>query len=124
MKNKGMFHDLVVWQKGMKLAKEIYQITRDMPDSEKFGLTSQMRRASVSIPSNIAEGNARRTILDYIRFLVIARGSLAELETQLILASELKMLSDTDALFELLREVRRILQGLIDSLNEKQKSSY
>jgi four helix bundle protein len=120
MPNKGTFRDLVVWQKSILLAQELYHKTQAMPETEKFGLTAQMRRAVVSVASNIAEGNARRTTADCIRFLAIARGSLAELETQLIIATNLEMLVDTERLLDNLQEVRRILQALIDSLRRKQ----
>ena len=119
MAKKGTFHDLIAWQKTVSLAKAIYQLTRQMPGSEKFGLTVQMRRAAVSTASNIAEGNARQSIKDYIHFLMVARGSLAELETQLIIARDLKMLQDIAKTMELLQENRRILQALIESLRKK-----
>lgn len=85
----GNFKELIVWQKSVDLVTEIYRITEVFPKSEIYGLTSQIRRASVSIPSNIAEGHSRRSSVDYIQFLKIARGSLAELETQLIIARKL-----------------------------------
>src|SRR5689334_5401752 len=106
----------------MDLARCIYQATRQMPPSERFGLTNQMRRAAVSIPSNIAEGYARQSTVDYIRFLRTARGSLAELATQAELAISLAMLTDTQSLTSLLQEEDRILQGLIRSLEQKQKT--
>ncbi len=82
----------------MRLVREVYRVTAVFPDSEKFGLTSQMRRAAVSIPSNIAEGSARGGRIELIRFLVIARGSLAELDTQLWIARDLGFLSDAQTL--------------------------
>lgn len=115
------FRDLIAWQKAMDLAKQIYRLTTSMPDSERFGLTSQMRRAAVSIPSNIAEGYARQSLTDYLRFLRIARGSLAELETQLILSEQLALLQAPTSLAELQRETDRVLQGLIRSLESSQK---
>jgi len=121
MAAKKTFRDLIAWQKAIELAKEIYRITQRMPDSERFGLISQTRRAAVSIASNIAEGNARRHRRDYIHFLVIARSSLAELETQLVIASELKMLERTGTTMPLLRETDRILQGLIRSLQRRRE---
>src|SRR3981081_931615 len=83
------YKDLVVWQKGIALAKATYQISAKFPGDEKFGLVSQMRRAVVSIPSNIAEGQARHTPGEFIQFISHAEGSVAELETQLILSVEL-----------------------------------
>ncbi|MBA3607931.1 MAG: four helix bundle protein [Chthoniobacterales bacterium] len=84
------YKDLVVWQKGIALAKLVYQITVEFPTEEKFGLVSQMRRAAVSVPSNIAEGQARHTTGEFIQFISHAEGSVAELNTQLILAVELQ----------------------------------
>jgi len=77
------YKELIVWQKSMTLVKELYKLTESFPENEKFGLTSQMRRASISIPSNIAEGWGRLSRKNYIQFLRISRGSLFELETQI-----------------------------------------
>src|SRR6516225_1078377 len=82
------YKDLLVWQKGIHLAKEIYRITQTFPNEEKFGLVSQMRRAAVSIPSNIAEGQARHTTKEFVQFVSHAEGSAAEMDTQVILALE------------------------------------
>jgi len=117
------FRDLIVWRRAIELAKAVYQATRAMPETERFGLIAQMRRAAVSVPSNIAEGNARHTLKDYIHFLSMARGSLAELETQITIARELNMLNDPHPLVDLLSETDRLLQGLIRSLQEKRKRS-
>ncbi len=87
-----------------------------MPADERFGLTNQMRRAAVSVPSNIAEGYARQSRNDYVRFLRVARGSLAELMTQYELATTMDMINPSDALRDLLAEVDRVLQGLIRSV--------
>jgi len=84
------YKELLVWQKSMVLVKEIYQLTASFPDVEKFGLTSQMRNAAISIPSNIAEGWGRQSRKSYIQFLRISRGSLFELETQVIIAKTLE----------------------------------
>jgi len=115
------FRDLVVWQRAMELAKEVYKATSILPDSERFGLSSQMRRAAVSIPSNIAEGYARQSHLDYLRFLKVARGSLAELRTQVLLAQELSFLKTQSNLLPLIDETERILAGLIRSLRDWDK---
>jgi four helix bundle protein len=115
------FKDLVAWQKAMKLATEVYEATSMMPDNEKFGLTSQMRRAAVSVPSNIAEGYGRESLADYLRFLKTAGGSLMELQTQLILAEDLGFLRQTPALNDLLAETDRVLQGLIRNLAKRQE---
>ena len=87
--NANSYKALVVWQKGMGLAKQVYQLTETFPASEKYGLVAQMRRAGVSVPSNIAEGQARRSRREFIQFVSHAEGSAAELETQLILSTEL-----------------------------------
>ena len=108
------YKDLVVWQKGIALAKATYRLTSKFPSEEKFGLVSQMRRAAVSIPSNIAEGQARHTAGEFIQFISHAEGSVAELETQLILSLELAFAKadDSQASFVLLDEIRRMLNGL------------
>ena len=115
------YKDLVVWQKGIELAKRIYALTRKFPNTERFGLTSQMRRAAISIPSNVAEGQARRTTPEFILFVSHAEGSAAELDTQIILAVELDFCRKTDvlAIYELNDEVRRMLNALRRSLGER-----
>lgn len=122
MDGNGSYKDLIVWQKSIRLVKLIYQLSGVLPSEEKFGLTAQMRRSAVSIPSNIAEGQARRTTGDYIKFVSIAEGSLAELETQLIIAIDLGLCSNDDAgdCFELMTEIRKMLNALRRSLLLKQ----
>lgn len=117
----GSYKDLIVWRKSIVLVKSIYTLTAEFPSDEKFGLISQMRRAAVSIPSNIAEGQARRTTPDYVRFVSNSQGSLAELETQLIISVELGYCDSgtVSDLFSLLVEVRKMLNGLRRSLLEK-----
>jgi four helix bundle protein len=90
------YKDLKIWQRGMGLTKTIYRLTAGFPSEEKFGLASQMRRAAVSIPSNIAEGQARRGTREFVQFLSLASGSLAELETQLLLSLDLGYAQRTD----------------------------
>ena len=108
------YRDLVVWQKGLALAKEVYLLTKHLPADEKFGLVSQMRRAAVSVPSNIAEGQARHTTGEFIQFISHAEGSVAELDTQLALCQDLKLLTSKDSTnaANLLGELRRMLNGL------------
>ena len=108
------YKDLIVWQKGIALAKLIYTITAKFPVEEKFGLVSQMRRAAVSIPSNIAEGQARHTTGEFVQFISHAEGSVAELNTQLIIATELEFCSAkvSSPPFELMEDLRRMLNGL------------
>jgi four helix bundle protein len=109
------FRDLVAWRKGIELCKRVYRLSAGFPDAERFGLTSQIRRAAVSVPSNIAEGYGRRSKQDYLRFLDISRGSLAEVYTQLVLAEELEFASKdrVGPGLELADEADRVLFGLI-----------
>ncbi|MAT73089.1 MAG: four helix bundle protein [Planctomycetaceae bacterium] len=110
--------DLVVWQKAMKLAEEIYALSAGFPPDERFALTNQIRRAVVSIPSNVAEGEGRSSKQDFRRFLNIAMGSLREVETQLELAIRLRYASNENAKIslDLADEVGRMLRGLAKSL--------
>ena len=112
------YREIICWQKAITLVKSIYELTNSFPHSEQFGLTSQLRRASVSIPSNIAEGFGRGSNKDFRRFLDISRGSLFELQTQLYIAKELEYINTElfDKTFEQSREVERILIGFIKSL--------
>lgn len=115
------YRDLEVWKKSVMLVTHIYQITGTFPKEEVYGLTSQIRRSAISIPSNIAEGRGKRSTRDFIRFLNISYGSLCEAETQLIIAGNLRLL-DSDALknlLELTSEIARMLNGLISSLEIK-----
>jgi four helix bundle protein len=114
---------LDVWQQSMVLVKEIYAATANFPAAEMFGLTSQMRRAAVSIPSNIAEGAARTGDKEYIHFLSITRGSLSELDTQIQIAVMLDYLSADHKLLELVNTVGRLLTGLIKKLKTDVVSS-
>ena len=91
------YRDLHIWQKGMALTKQVYAVTRAFPGDERFGLTAPMRRAAVSVPSNIAEGQARRGRKEFVQFLSHGEGSLAELDTQLTLAVELGYFRPSDA---------------------------
>ena len=115
------YQDLLVWQRAMDYVVVCYEITRDFPKEEIYGLTSQLRRSAVSIPSNIAEGHGRNTRGEYIQFLGIARGSLKESETQVILASRLNYLSQEKSQNALLKskEVGILLGKLINLLKEK-----
>lgn len=111
--------NLIVWQKSHEFVLKIYGITKKFPTDELFGLISQMRRASVSIPCNIVEGKARGSRKDYRRFLLTARGSLEELKYQLLLAKDLEYIdeSEYEEVSEQAREVGRLLNGLMRSLN-------
>ena len=116
---KRAHHDLQVWQLGMRLVKDIYQLTRRLPDSEKFALCSQMQRVAVSIPSNIAEGAARSGNKELLHFLSIARGSLCELETQVIISSELGYVDDNQETMKLINELFTKLCALMNSIKER-----
>jgi four helix bundle protein len=113
--------DLLVWQKAMDFVTEIYRITAVFPNEERFGLSSQARRAAVSIPSNIAEGHGRKATGAYLNHLSIAYGSLMELETQLQIASRLNFVStdETTVLLAQTNEIGKMLAGLKKSLSEK-----
>jgi len=112
------YKELIVWQKAMELVTEIYALTMNFPDTEKFGLVVQLRRAAVSIPSNIAEGQGRSSVGEFKQFLGHARGSLYEVETQILIAYRLKLFGEAerDAIISKIREVGRLLHGLLKSL--------
>jgi four helix bundle protein len=114
-----------VWQLGIDISLTVYQITDGFPQREMYGLTSQLRRAAISIPSNIAEGHTRGQTKDFIRFLSIARGSVAELETQLIIAERLGYLQRDQLKYlrDMLNEESRMLAGLRRSLTAKLKEN-
>lgn len=115
------YKDLKVWQKGIKLVTEIYKITKNFPDDEKFGLVNQMRRNAVSIPSNTAEGRERGHTNEFIRFLYISLGSCAELETQLVISNKLGYIDSKiyDRLSEMLNYITRMISNLIKSLKNR-----
>jgi four helix bundle protein len=115
------YQDLAVWQKGMQLVTSVYSVTRTFPREEMYGLTSQIRRAVVSVPANIAEGWGRRSTKEYIQFLRIARGSLLELGTLLLIAVNLGYLTTEKAetMLDQVQEISRMLSGLMSSLNRR-----
>jgi four helix bundle protein len=112
------YRDLLVWQKGIELVKEIYRLTKKFPSQENFGLTNQIRRDSVSIPSNIAEGQARQHTKEFRQFLSLALGSLAEVDTQLTIAKELDYLKDGEISIAqgLILELRKMIYTLKNKL--------
>jgi len=112
------YKNLMVWHKAMLLTKEVYILTENLPQSEKFGLVSQMRRCAVSVPSNIAEGSRRRTKKDFRSFLFIALGSCAELETQISIIKMLRFVEETESVDRLLDEVMRMLNKLQHTLSQ------
>ena len=115
MQKINTYRDLIVWQKSIELAKTIYDNCRSFPEDEKFGLVIQIKRATVSIPSNIAEGYARNTTKDYLRFLSIALGSAYEVQTQILLSRELgfeKIEKQFDKAMFLLEEIIKMLSSL------------
>ena len=120
----GYYSELKVWQKSMDLAVEIYQLVKFLPREELYGLSDQMRRAVVSKPAIIEEGHQRNATKDYIRFLFIAKGSLGELETQLLLCERLGYVNNeiSGPIYSRCEEIGRMLSGLINSLQEKLKA--
>ena len=108
------YKDLIVWQKGLLMVKAIYKLTSRFPADERFGLVTQMRRAAVSVPSNIAEGQSRHTAGEFVQFISIAEGSLAELETQLLIACDLGICNQPDsaAVLQQIEELQKMLNGL------------
>jgi four helix bundle protein len=115
------YADLIAWQKAMNLAESVYRVTKTLPRDETYGLTSQMRRAAVSIPSNIAEGEGRGTSGQFLHMLAVSYGSLRELETQVLLAGRLQLLSEHDRshVIEQCAEVGRLLNGLMKSIKRR-----
>ena len=115
------FKDLKAWQKSMDLAVEIFDVVKQLPKEELYGLSDQMRRAVISVPSNIAEGNQRSSTKDYILFLHIAKGSLAELETQIMLCERLEYVNEQKSceLINQCIEIQRMVSGLINSLSSR-----
>ena len=115
------YKDLKVWQKGIELTTHIYKVTSSFPSDEKFGLTHQIRKASVSIPSNIAEGAGRNGTKEFRHFLSIAAGSCYETETQLIIAQNLKYIKDnaeTNEIFKLIEEIQKMLFAFSNKLKD------
>ena len=111
--------DLDVWKKSMDLVENIYKLSSEFPKDELYGLTSQIRRASISIPSNIAEGSARNGNKEFIQFLYIALGSTSEVETQLIIAQRLKYLENIDNELDAIIIIKKLLNGLINYIKGK-----
>ncbi len=115
------YRDLIVWQKAMELVETIYRTTTAFPREEIYGLTSQIRRAAISVPSNIAEGNGRNTTRDYVHVLGMAYGSIKEVETQVLISERLRYINSnrSDELVEMTGEIARLISGLMNSLNRK-----
>ncbi|MCZ7646932.1 MAG: four helix bundle protein [Planctomycetota bacterium] len=120
MGNRITYRDLEAWKKAMDFVEQVYRLSAQFPESERFGLSAQLRRSALSIPSNIAEGQARATVADFKRMLYIARGSLAEAETQLLIAVRLEYIG-RNALKPVWRQaqtVGRLLNGLLRALKD------
>ena len=117
------YRDLIVWQKSMTLVKDVYRFSGVFPADERFGLTSQMRRCAISIPSNIAEGYGRQSTTDYVRFLKIATGSLYELQTQVDIAAmlDLKDENESSQLRKNCQEIERMLTSLVRKVSNSRK---
>lgn len=114
------FRKLTIWRQGIDIVKDIYKLSAQLPSEEKFGLKSQIRRASVSVPSNIAEGSSRNSEIEFKRFLEIAMGSLFELETQLIIIEELNLIASESLkdTFELIETEAKMINGLINTIKK------
>ena len=112
--------DLDVWKRSMDLVTAIYRTTRDFPKEEVYGLTNQMRRSVVSIPSNIAEGASRNSKKEFIQFLYIALGSVSELETQILIAQNLAYLQKSEVFLNNIEAIKKMLNGLIHSLKKRE----
>ena len=113
------YKDLLIWQKGINIVVNVYELTEEFPKEERYALTSQLKRAALSIPSNIAEGYGRSSTQSYIYFITIARGSLFELETQLILAEKLKLIKNEklfDNLMNQIIEESKMINSFINKL--------
>lgn len=115
------FKDLELWRRGIDLVEDIYKLTAEFPASERFTLIPQMRRAAISIPSNIAEGQGRKNPKEFTQFLFIAKGSLCEIETQLIICERLGLIKDLSDMTEKIKVMRMMLIGLINKLNKPHK---
>jgi four helix bundle protein len=115
------YGDLIVWQKAMDLVERIYRVSQGFPREELYGLTNQLRRAVVSIPSNIAEGQGRSTTRDFLRYLAMARGSLMEVETQVWIAGRLQYVAtpELEEILILTSEIGKMLTGLIRTLSDR-----
>tara|TARA_Y100001934_G_scaffold119458_1_gene146137 strand:+ start:396 stop:755 length:360 start_codon:yes stop_codon:yes gene_type:complete len=115
------YKDLKIWQRAMGISEKVYELSQGFPDEERFGLKSQIRRAVVSIPSNIAEGAGRKTDMDFSRFLDMANGSINEVETQLLLSQRLKILEESESFNWIISELDE-LQKMIFSFQSKLKT--
>jgi four helix bundle protein len=120
----GSHKDLIVWRKSISLASKVYAATRLLPSEERFGLNQQLRRAAVSIASNIAEGSARKSRAEFIQFLHVARGSLSEIETQVMIAVDQGFIKESESPLGEIAEVGRLLNGLIRSLAAASKTAH
>jgi four helix bundle protein len=116
---KRKHHDLIVWKESVELVKEIYDLTANFPKEEIYSLTSQIRRSAISVPSNIAEGAARTTNKEFINFLSISRGSLSELETQIIIAKKIGYLDNASQIMETINKIFALINGLINSVKKR-----
>lgn len=122
MKKIKTYRELIVWEKSISLVNQIYKVSKQFPNDENFGLTSQLRRSAVSVPSNIAEGYGRNSLNDYIRFLNISVGSLYEIQTQIEIAFNLEYVEKRhfEELYENTKEIERMMSSLIRKLKKKE----
>ena len=115
------YQDLEIWKRSIYLVEQVYMLVKQLPREETYALSDQMRRAAVSIPSNIAEGASRNSTKEYIQFLYIALGSAAELETQLIIGERIGYFRAINAIKQSVVEIKKMLHGLISSLKRKER---
>ena len=113
------FRDLTVWQKSMDFVESVYILVKLLPKDETYALSDQLRRAVVSIPSNIAEGSGRNSTKEYIQFLYIALGSASEVETQIIITQRIGYIQEVEEHLEKINEIKKMINGLINSLKRK-----
>ena len=119
-----MHHELQVWREAIDLVEEAYRLTSAFPREELYGLASQMRRAAVSVPSNIAEGAARQSEREFLQFLIIARGSLSELETQVLIAEKLGYMKSVEPIMQRINKVFGLVGGLIRALKQRTQNPW
>ena len=115
------YKELIVWQRSIVLVTDVYHLARSLPKEELYALSDQIKRCAVSIPSNIAEGSGRNTTKEFVQFLYIALGSASELETQLIIGKNIGFFKDLNKYFQEINEIRKMLNGLINALKNKEK---
>lgn len=118
------YKDLKVWQEAINLVEEVYKLTNSLPNSETFALANQLKRAAVSVPSNISEGASRQSTKEFVHFLYIALGSAAEIETQIIIAQRLDYIENSKEVIDEITKIRKMLNALISSLKKNKTTNH